>query len=794
MFSFGKLSKNIKLSSMSRKPVDINEKVKELRSILIKYNGLPSQAVDRIAYANIKYYIKKYGDDTRVQSLVDEFNINIGNKSCSDFNNKYEEIKETLKVQGRIPSCNEDRPLYDKVQYFFKKYADNPDVEELKYIYAHNSCYPLPESKRNKPNFNPFTIYIAQSDYSKWQFNASFEYIIFVYARYSVLPAPNTKPMLDFERAIDKWCRFHDKRKDDFKKVISFLVEHGCKDERIIKIKNSFSFDKEEVQERINNLLIQHGACTISYIAHTAIPGHPVPEKFVYYYYYTCFNDNRKFRGTSPLGELYNIENDAVPLYVHYRNLNQCNIDEIRMRVMNLHRNWEEDPPLLLEEMEAYGEYCFFIPCKNSEWYRKEYLSFDKSFPQNCIEAGHPYFRYYKVNAELKYLDYKLFLLENGFELRILDDKWHFDIMSVQSLANNSLLHLWTDIIAAYKIAKLSKDCLVDDYGGIYLQTEKDLILLFLPLNAVYYKVNRRTSLLSRNSFLTCKESLRIISFGANIKSLAGADLNGCNRLEQVVIPPFKLEDYCKLFSKKSTSFFCDGNYEKIDTHALYKGTILEWVPYVESFDIPDGVTNISEDAFAGCELKNISIPGTIKEINSPLLRHCTTLKNASIGEGVKKLWGGVFEGCENLEKVNLPDSLEVIYGTFNECKSLTEIHLKKKLSYIGYNSFRNCSSLVSITIDGHITTLGDHAFEGCCSLKSIAFNHGIHELHRAFDDCTNLESIYFRGDYEYLDFGISYQFQNCQNLKAIYVPSKYYALFLSKIDKKHAGLIIIED
>lgn len=78
----------------------------------------------------------------------------------------------------------------------------------------------------------------------------------------------------------------------------------------------------------------------------------------------------------------------------------------------------------------------------------------------------------------------------------------------------------------------------------------------------------------------------------------------------------------------------------------------MEWVPYVESFDIPDGVTNISEDAFAGCELKNISIPGTIKEINSPLLRHCTTLKNASIGEGVKKLWGGVFEGCENLEKL----------------------------------------------------------------------------------------------------------------------------------------------
>jgi len=89
---------------------------------------------------------------------------------------------------------------------------------------------------------------------------------------------------------------------------------------------------------------------------------------------------------------------------------------------------------------------------------------------------------------------------------------------------------------------------------------------------------------------------------------------------------------------------------------------------------------------------------------------------------------------------------------------------------------------------------LGEHAFDGCCSLKSIAFNHGIHALNRAFDHCTNLEFIYFRGDYEHLDFDISYQFQDCRNLKAIYVPSKYYALFMSKIDKKHAGLIIIED
>ena len=54
---------------MSRS-VNINEKVEELHSILEKYNGVPSQKVDRTAYTMVKYYVTHYGDDPRVKSMV----------------------------------------------------------------------------------------------------------------------------------------------------------------------------------------------------------------------------------------------------------------------------------------------------------------------------------------------------------------------------------------------------------------------------------------------------------------------------------------------------------------------------------------------------------------------------------------------------------------------------------------------------------------------------------------------------------------------------------------------------
>lgn len=147
----------------------------------------------------------------------------------------------------------------------------------------------------------------------------------------------------------------------------------------------------------MNDLLRQHSECTIEYIANQAIPGIEIDIDFVYYYY----NDTPKYRGISPLGELFYGVN---PLYIHYRELTNCNIDLIRKRALCQNRNWDDDSPKAIKEMEEYGIYRFFIPAKNSDWYKDKYLEFSKSFPQNCIENGNPYFRYHKYNSDLKTL------------------------------------------------------------------------------------------------------------------------------------------------------------------------------------------------------------------------------------------------------------------------------------------------------------------------------------------------------------------------------------------------------
>ena len=59
---------------MSRKK-DLSTVLEQLEDILTKYEGIPSQKVDRDAYAYVRYYFKKYSDEPEIISLKNRFNI-----------------------------------------------------------------------------------------------------------------------------------------------------------------------------------------------------------------------------------------------------------------------------------------------------------------------------------------------------------------------------------------------------------------------------------------------------------------------------------------------------------------------------------------------------------------------------------------------------------------------------------------------------------------------------------------------------------------------------------------------
>ena len=80
-------------------------------------------------------------------------------------------------------------------------------------------------------------------------------------------------------------------------------------------------------------------------------------------------------------------------------------------------------------------------------------------------------------------------------------------------------------------------------------------------------------------------------------------------------------------------------------------------------------VIQIDEHAFRGAAVTNVTIPGTVKTIETRAFTGCDQLEILTIADGVQVIDGYAFANCAKLALVTLPDSLrEVGTGAFNDC------------------------------------------------------------------------------------------------------------------------------
>ena len=140
-----------------------------------------------------------------------------------------------------------------------------------------------------------------------------------------------------------------------------------------------------------------------------------------------------------------------------------------------------------------------------------------------------------------------------------------------------------------------------------------------------------------------------------------------------------------------------------------------------DSFTIPDGVTEIGENAFNNCEsLTSISIP-----------------------DSVKKIGYSAFSYCTNLTSITIPDSVAAIEGfAFAHCTSLTSVTIPESVTKIGSHAFGTCTSLTSITIPDSSMEIEENAFYGSdnltihCSRGSVAAQYAMdNKIPVAYDD-----------------------------------------------------------
>ena len=161
--------------------------------------------------------------------------------------------------------------------------------------------------------------------------------------------------------------------------------------------------------------------------------------------------------------------------------------------------------------------------------------------------------------------------------------------------------------------------------------------------------------------------------------------------------------------------------------------------------DTIDGytVTAIDNNVSYADEVVDLTIPGTVKEIQSHTFDRTSFLKSVMLGNGVERIGAHAFDTDKGLSSVQLPSTLrEIGESAFEKCSALTSIDLPNGLKTIGSQAFLQ-SGLTSLTLPDSVTSVGSQAFFECRSLVSAKLSSGMTTIpSQMFQRCTSLRTV----------------------------------------------------
>ncbi len=140
---------------------------------------------------------------------------------------------------------------------------------------------------------------------------------------------------------------------------------------------------------------------------------------------------------------------------------------------------------------------------------------------------------------------------------------------------------------------------------------------------------------------------------------------------------------------------------------------------------IPDGVTEIKDNAFTHGTYESVRIPKSVTAIGESAFSYCESLKSVTFEEnsGLSSIGANAFQSCTALTEIAIPSGVtEIGEGAFGYCETLASITFAKdsRLASIGANAFQSCSALTEIVIPSGVTEIGSRAFEFCYTLAEV--------------------------------------------------------------------------
>ena len=287
------------------------------------------------------------------------------------------------------------------------------------------------------------------------------------------------------------------------------------------------------------------------------------------------------------------------------------------------------------------------------------------------------------------------------------------------------------------------------------------------------------------DAFYNCA-SLKSITIPDSVTEIGMYAFNGCASLTNITIPDSVTSIGSGAFSgcTSLTSITIPDSVTVINGFTFFDCKSLNAV------NIPDGVTYVGEGAFSGTAICNNQTE-EVKYIDKWLVDSDNSVTDVAVKDGTVGISCGAFSYCRQLRNISIPNSVKYVGGkAFYNCISLTNVVLPYGITNIGVSTFSGCESLAGVTIPDSVTSIGEQAFFNTALLKNqtttekyvgkwiidcdsdvknVTIKNGtVGIADHAFERRTSLESITIPDSVEYI--GV-YAFLDCWELKQVNMP-----------------------